>query len=243
MAIWWTDLNSDFKAASIRKWICWLNLNKQLYVWRIFLLDLFKKNNKTCQYCHGVQRCYALANSCTLLELIHILHVFACAIRCGLEPSYDFFTSWIMFNDCFIIIPPGRSWLTCRPVQAERSLKHTPEKRRKGVNEIMRRLIQSLSGAECAELQQNYLFNLPLAGVRKGKKVARLLEINLPACPFTTVTSVKGDDFPFSGVVFYISALHVFVGASLEVFTVTAALLVHISLLAKQAPIISPSYH
>ena len=47
---------------------------------------------------------------------------------------------------------------------------------------ILLQLIQSMSGAEFAKLLQNYLFNFLFAGVRKGKKMARPQEINLPAC-------------------------------------------------------------
>lgn len=96
------------------------------------------------------------------------------------------------------------------------------------MNEIMRRwrlLIQSLFWGRMCRGPAELSIQSSLAGVRKGKKVARLLKINLPACPFTTVTSVKEDDFPFSYVVFYISALYVFVGASQELFGTAGAYL------------------
>ncbi|PWA24992.1 hypothetical protein CCH79_00016022 [Gambusia affinis] len=55
------------------------------------------------------------------------------------------------------------------------SPKRTLEKTRKSVNKIIQQLIRRLSGPQCAEVQQNYLFNLLFAEVRKGKKVAHAL--------------------------------------------------------------------
>lgn len=81
-------------------------------------------------------------------------HYLSCLVFCTCNSScpgavhrlYSTDNVWWLFH----YHPRWCSWLTCRLVQSERSLKHTLEKKREGVNKIMPRLIQRPSRAECA---------------------------------------------------------------------------------------------
>lgn len=73
-----------------------------------------------------------------------------------------------------------------------------------------------LSGAECIRLQQNYLFNLHLSGVKRDKMVGHFAEINLPQC-FSSVADEGEDGFLLS-LFLLLSMQHLIVSSLLRAF-------------------------